>query len=75
MKRKEEEEPTRELTELEREQLNREQESNLIMDSFGVSDPKPVVQSGLDLGSPKTKQDFIDLSTKLVGKFKKLEVR
>ncbi len=45
------------------------------MDSFGVSDPKPAVQSGLDLGNPKTKQDFIDLSTKLVGKFKKLEVR
>lgn len=73
MKERDNEPEARKLTEREQEELNREQESELIMDAFGVSDSFP--KSGLDFGSPSTRQDFIDLSTKLVAKFKDLAVR
>uniref|UniRef100_A0A0R3WQK8 Eukaryotic translation initiation factor 3 30 kDa subunit n=1 Tax=Hydatigena taeniaeformis TaxID=6205 RepID=A0A0R3WQK8_HYDTA len=70
---KKQEDEARPLTELEREELSKEQECNLIMDSFGVSDAAPLQVSELDFNKVSTKQDFIDLSVKLVEKFKKLE--
>ncbi|VDD79280.1 unnamed protein product [Mesocestoides corti] len=72
--KKQEESGARQLTELEREELNKEQECVLIMDSFGVADPPPQSSSQFDVSKVSTKQDFIDLSNMLVEKFKKLEV-
>ncbi|KAM7537749.1 hypothetical protein Aperf_G00000074997 [Anoplocephala perfoliata] len=62
------------LTELEREELSKEEEYNLIKDSFGVVNDLPPPANDFDFSRVTTKQDFIDLSNKLVEKFKKLEI-
>lgn len=74
LQKKQKDDETKQLTELEREELSKQQECTLIMDSFGVSDSAPVQMAELDFSKVSTKQDFIDLSSKLVEKFKKLEV-
>ncbi|VDO05376.1 unnamed protein product [Rodentolepis nana] len=65
---------TRQLTEREREELAKEQEANLIQDSFGVVDVPISQNNDFDFSNVSTKQDFNDLSDKLVAKFKNLEV-
>ena len=71
--KRQEEKESKELTELEREELCKEQEFNLIMDSFGVSEPPQPSTPEIEFSKVSTKQDFIDLLSVLTEKFKKLE--
>ncbi|CDS41898.1 eukaryotic translation initiation factor 3 subunit j [Echinococcus multilocularis] len=73
LQKKQRDDEAKQLSELEREELSKQQECNLIMDSFGVSDAVPGQAAELDFSKVSTKQDFIDLSSKLVEKFKRLE--
>ncbi|KAM3181510.1 hypothetical protein ACTXT7_014234 [Hymenolepis weldensis] len=74
MLEKQKEVETRQLSEREREDLAKEQEAKLIQDSFGITDTPISRDDGFDFSKVSTKQDFNDLSDKLVAKFKKLEV-
>ncbi|KAL5110991.1 hypothetical protein TcWFU_009894 [Taenia crassiceps] len=74
LQKKQKDDEHNQLTELEREELSKQQERHLIMDSFGASDASPGQMPELDFSKVSTKQDFIDLSSKLVEKFKKLEI-
>nr|CUU98040.1 hypothetical transcript [Hymenolepis microstoma] len=74
MLEKQKELETRQLSEREREELAKEQEAKLIQDSFGLDDAPIPRNDELDFSKVSTKQDFNDLSVKLVAKFKNLEV-
>ncbi|VDK46958.1 unnamed protein product [Taenia asiatica] len=69
LQKKQKGDETKQLTELEREELSKQQERHLIMDSFGVSDAVPGQMTELDFSKVSTKQDFIDLSSKLVERY------